>query len=198
MDVKAATASFEFLVALGVRLLVSTTIRSGSVEAPLNVAARELFSGGIKTAGQLKEHLANLSPSDLQFEQGFATANVSNARVARYYLRALEKALNDEAEPWFEPQEDQSLVNLEHVMPLRLAGNWPDVTDDDVKVYGKRLGNMVLMRASDNSHLKSSEFAANVRPMRSPYTSSQASLASLPSGPCRPSPSARCDSQSWL
>jgi hypothetical protein len=160
MEMKAATSSFEFLVALGVRLLVSTTIRSGSVEAPLNVAAREVFSGGIKTAAQLKEHLANLSPSDLQFEQAFAVANVSNARVARYYLRALEKALNDEAEPWFEPQEDQSLINLEHVMPLRLAGGWPHVTEDDVKVYGKRLGNMVLMRASDNSHLKSSEFAA--------------------------------------
>jgi hypothetical protein len=170
MDIKAATASFEFLVSLGVRLLVSTTVRSGSVEVPLNVAAREVYSGAITSATQLKEQLAALTPSDQQFEQAFAIASVSNTRIARYYLRSLEKVLVDEPEPWFEPQEDQSLVNLEHVVPLRLEGNWPGISEDDVKIYGKRLGNMVLLRASDNSYLRSGAFA-DKRPVyeQSPY-----------------------------
>jgi hypothetical protein len=38
--------------------------------------------------------------------------------------------------------------------------DWPRFTEDDVNQYAKRLGNLVLLRASDNSLLKSKGFAA--------------------------------------
>ena len=50
MDKREASESFDFLVSLGVRLLISATIRSGSVEGPLSNAARDIFEGKVTTA----------------------------------------------------------------------------------------------------------------------------------------------------
>jgi Protein of unknown function DUF262/Protein of unknown function (DUF1524) len=159
MDEKQASDSFQFLVSLGVRLLIAATIRSGSVETPLSTAAKDIFEGKATTSAQLKAQLRSITPSDRQFQEAFERARVSSARLGRYYLRALEMAANNESEPWFIPQDDGSVINLEHVMPQKPEDDWPDVSEDDVNQYSKRLGNLVLMRASDNSHAKSAGFA---------------------------------------
>ncbi|MGH9920659.1 MAG: DUF262 domain-containing protein, partial [Nitrososphaerales archaeon] len=54
---KEAATSLSFLVALGVRLIVATTVRSGSVERPLAEAARAVYAGGITTSQGLKDAL---------------------------------------------------------------------------------------------------------------------------------------------
>jgi hypothetical protein len=151
--------SFAFLVSLGVRLIVATTIRSGSVETPLSSAAKEVFEGRITSSDELKVHLQNLTPSDQRFQEAFEGLRVSTAKFGRYYLRSLEAAAKGEKEPWFVPQGDFAVINLEHVLPERPDGNWPQLTDEDVRQFAKRLGNLVLMKASDNSHLKSAPFA---------------------------------------
>ena len=159
MDKREAAASFEFLVSLGVRLLIATTVRSGSVETPLSTAAKDIFERKITTAAELKQQLKTLTPSDPQFQEAFERARVSTAKLGRYYLRSLEMAAKGEAEPWFIPQDDRAIINLEHVLPEKPEENWPHITEDDVSQYAKRLGNLVLLRASDNSHLKSAGFA---------------------------------------
>jgi hypothetical protein len=78
--------------------------------------------------------------------------------LARYYLRSLELAAKHEAEPWHIPNDDRSAINLEHVLPERPEGNWPQFKEDEVKRYCKRIGNLCLMRASDNSSAKSASF----------------------------------------
>jgi len=65
-----------------------------------------------------------------------------------------------EDSPWFLPQNDPAVINLEHVLPERPEKNWPGFTDEDVAQYSKRLGNLVLMRSIDNSNLRSSAFSA--------------------------------------
>lgn len=42
--------TYDFLVALGVRLLIAATVRSGSVETPLSAAAKSVYDGAITTA----------------------------------------------------------------------------------------------------------------------------------------------------
>ncbi|MHB8245505.1 MAG: DUF262 domain-containing protein [Acidimicrobiales bacterium] len=152
--------SFNFLVALSVRLMIAATIRSGSVETPLSQAARDVFSGELTTANALKDQLKGLIPSDQEFRDAFERCRVSSAKLGRYYLRSLEMMAKNESEPWYVPQDDRSIINLEHVLPEKPQGNWPHLTDEDVSQYAKRLGNLVLMRASDNSYLKSDSFAA--------------------------------------
>ena len=49
-------------------------------------------------------------------EGGMGSNNAAIA-LARYYLRSLETAAKNEAEPWFIPTDDGTVINLEHVLP---------------------------------------------------------------------------------
>jgi hypothetical protein len=166
-----AVLAFELLIAVGVRLLIASSTRSGSVETPLANAAKGVYAGDIATARALKKTLAAMTPSDREFAGAFAIARVSNARLARYYLRSLELAATGEKAPWYVPQHDPAVINLEHVLPRKPNGNWPAFSDDEVRQKVNRLGNLTLMRAVDNADLKSASFVEKKRIYQSsPYT----------------------------
>jgi hypothetical protein len=158
-----AAAALSFLVSLGVRLVIASTIRSASVERPLSEAAKGVFSGSLNTAAKLRAHLKTLTPSDSLFVEAFENARVTNARLGRYYLRSLEMAVKGIPSPWFIPTEDAAVINLEHVLPEKPEANWPQFSQDDVAQYSKRLGNMALMLTKDNSNLRSASFEAKRR-----------------------------------
>jgi hypothetical protein len=159
MNQKEASRSFQFLVSLGVRLMIASNTRSGSVENPLAMTAKGVFDDTIETAQGLKKALASLTPTDQEFRSAFETARVSNAKLARYYLRSMELTAQSEAEPYFIPQNDQQIINLEHILPKKPEEHWPNWTEEDVRLYTTRLGNLALLRASDNSKLKSEAFS---------------------------------------
>lgn len=194
MEKKDAAESYSFLVSLGVRLLIAATIRSGSVETPLSTAARDVFAGTITTAAELKDQLRSLTPSDHQFQEAFERARVTSAKFGRYYLRSMEMTAKGESEPWFVPEDDRSVINLEHVLPLKPEANWPSFTEDDVNQYSKRLGNMVLLRASDNSHVRSDPFDSK----RPTYAASPYVLTSQVAGVDAWTPTAIADRQREL
>jgi hypothetical protein len=150
--------AFNFLISLGVRLLIASTTRSSSVELPLASAANDVFAGKCTTHDALKKHLADITPNDTEFVAEFESARVSKSQLARYYLRSLEMAAKNEAEPWVIPIDDRAIINLEHVLPKKPNGNWPQFSDDEASLYVNRLGNQALLRASDNSNLQSIGF----------------------------------------
>jgi Protein of unknown function DUF262/Protein of unknown function (DUF1524) len=156
---KRAADSFEFLVSLGVRLLLASSTRSGSVETPLAEAAQEVYAGEISTVKQLKKRLNGITPSDRQFRSAFEIAKVSNSKQARYYLRSLESVANRDNAPWFVPVDDPDVINLEHVLPRKPEGNWPSFSEDDHRAKATRIGNLVLMKYTDNSAANSDSFA---------------------------------------
>ena len=160
---KEATKALQFLISLGVRLLIASSTRSGSVELPLAASANEIFIDKIESTDQLKKRLEGVTPSDEEFRAGFEAARVSKAALARYYLRSLEMAVKGEPQPWFMPTADRSIINLEHVLPKKPEGKWPQFTDDEVNLYVNRLGNQALLRASDNSDLRSVGFPEKKR-----------------------------------
>jgi hypothetical protein len=57
--------------------------------------------------------------------------------------------------PWFIPSDDRAVINLEHVLPKKPEGNWPEFTEDEAALYANRIGNQALLKASDNSDLRS-------------------------------------------
>ncbi len=148
----------QFLLSLGVRLLIASSTRSQAVEMPLANAAHFLWTGAITTADQLRNSLKSITPSDRVFRTACETVRVWNARLARYYLRSLETAAKDEDEPWFIPIDDPTIVNLEHVLPKRPGTNWPLFNEDEVRLYSSRLGNLTLMHARENSTVRSGSF----------------------------------------
>ena len=153
-----AAEAMRMLISWGVRLIIASTTRSGSVENPLADRANEVFKGEITTAAELKKKLSPIIPGDLPFRVAFEVATVSKASLARYYLRSLEMAAKDEATPWFIPNDDRQTINLEHVLPEKTEGNWGHIQQDLVKTLSKRIGNLALMLAKSNSDLKSSNF----------------------------------------
>ena len=162
--------AFRFAVSLSVRLLVTTSTGSASVEAPLAEVAHAVYTGVIETTDYLKKKLNGIIPSDDEFRAAFEIARVLRAQLARYYLRSLEIAANQESEPWFMPNEDWSIINLEHILPKNPQGSWPQFSDDETAMYVNRLGNQALLRASDNSHVGNAGFADKRRLYReSPY-----------------------------
>ena len=155
---KEAGKAFKFCISLGVRLMIASRTRTGSVEERLAEAAHRIFVNEISSSEELASYLEKMTPSNDRFQAAFEIATVSNRKLARYYLRSLEMAAKGENEPWHIPNDDRSAINLEHVLPEKPEGNWPQFSDDQVKIYFKRIGNLALLRASENSTLKSAEF----------------------------------------
>jgi hypothetical protein len=69
-------------------------------------------------------------------------------------------AAKRESTPWFIPNDDKQVINLEHVLPQAPERNWPDFDEEEVRIYSRRIGNMALLLAKTNSDLRSSDFKA--------------------------------------
>jgi hypothetical protein len=150
---------FRLLVSLGVRLFIASSTRTGSVEQALSTSATKIYAGEIKTAAALKSALKDTIPTDTTFENAFRTARVSNGKLARYYLRSLEVEAEGDATPWMIPNDDQLVINLEHILPKNPIGNWSQFgTDEDAGAFTNRLGNQALLLAGENSKLGSEAF----------------------------------------
>lgn len=179
-DPNRAAEAFKYLVVLCVRLLIAGTTRSTSVELPLAATANKVQSEQVVNNSDLKLALKDVMPSNEQFRQAFEIATVSNAKLARYYLRSLEMTAKNEAEPWLIPNDDRQIINLEHVLPQKSEGNWPQFSEEQVAAYAKRIGNMVLLQASRNSILRSDDFETKKKVYAtSPYLLTQ-QIATLP------------------
>jgi len=140
-----------------VRFLIVGGARSGSVEEPCAELAKDVTEGTIKTAKELAAAMQKVVPSDAEFEAAFASARVTNTQLARYLLRALELKRKGKAEPEWIPNGDV-VINLEHVLPENPDVNWPAFDADTAKLYYNRLGNMVLLQASQNTLIGNSSF----------------------------------------
>lgn len=169
-DTRAIDDGLEFCISLAVRLMVASSTRTGTVQEGLAGAAHRVYLGNIAEVEDLKEDLNDITPSDERFRVAFETATVSNRKLARYYLRSMELTVNAEEQPWHIPNDDRGVITLEHILPYRPQNNWPHFTPEEVKIFWKRIGNMCLLRAGDNSAAKSAEFSDKRRYYReSPY-----------------------------
>lgn len=152
--------TYKFLVSLGVRLFIASTTRSGTIEQSLSEAATAIENKHVKTAVQLRAALKDVTPKDAAFTEAFEKVKVSNGKLARYYLRSLEVQSLGEAEPWHIPNADKLVINLEHVLPRRPEGKWSAfATDDEVRDNVTRLGNQVLLNATQNSTIGNVDYA---------------------------------------
>ena len=107
--------------------------------------------------------MADIIPNDPLFRSAFAEQRVSQAFLARYYLRALEQKVKGEAEPEFVPTDDENFINLEHVLPENPEGNWPGFDSSTAEAFYKRLGNLVLLQAKKNTLIGNGGFATKTK-----------------------------------
>jgi hypothetical protein len=157
-SVKEAKEAIRLAVFWSVRFLMAGG-RGGLLDRNYAQRAEEIASGKIKTASALKTALADILPSDALFETAMAEARISQIFVARYLLRALEMKAKKDPEPENIPNEEENVINLEHILPEHPGGNWSHVDSDTAAVMYKRLGNMVLLQAKKNALIGNSSFS---------------------------------------
>ncbi|MDC1434108.1 HNH endonuclease family protein [Flavobacteriaceae bacterium] len=56
------------------------------------------------------------------------------------------------------PNNDETIVNLEHVLPKKLNDDWSGFDEDEHKLYFKRLGNMTILNSRKNSRIGNKSF----------------------------------------
>lgn len=138
-------------VCWSIRFLIAG-IPSGTLEGYYGRYAVEVFAKKIKTNKELWKAMGPFVPDDETFRSAFSTARVSTAHIARYYLRALQQKADGESEPQYVPS-DGGEVNLEHVLPQSPSDEWEEVDSETAESHTKRVGNMVLLQASQNQIL---------------------------------------------
>ena len=165
-----AEKAFTFCVALSVRLMIGNRTRTGTVEQGLATAAHKVYNDEIVSYKGLRMQLMPITPTDGEFSAAFSSATVTNRKLARYYLRSIEMASRADSEPWLVPNTNSNVINLEHVLPIKPGSAWPQFSEDDVKLFRNRIGNMTLLQASKNSGLQSADFETKKKAYaNSPY-----------------------------
>ena len=155
---KETDKAFRLFVAWSVRFLIVGG-RGGLLDRHYALRSQEVGAGNITTAKELAKAMEDVVPSDGTFQAAFADARVSQSNLARYYLRSLEMTVTGQPEPELVPNEDSSIMTLEHVLPENPDGNWPGVDPSDAEAYYKRIGNMALLQASKNVTVGNLPFA---------------------------------------
>jgi len=152
-----AAKAFRYAISVVVRFLIVGGARGETVEDAYASRAQDIAAKRIKTAKELAAALAPVVPSDAEFEAAFQVARVSKSYLARYYLRAMEMMAKGNPEPEWLPNDD-SVINLEHVLPENPGANWPDIPPDSAAAVYNRIGNLVLLQASKNSLVGNAHF----------------------------------------
>jgi hypothetical protein len=167
---KEAGEAFRMFISWSVRFIITSNTSRGSIDEVLGEVANLVFNGEITTAPGIRKKVGDTIPLDEEFHKAFEIATVSKAQFARYYLRSLEMAAKDEATPWFIPNDDKQVINLEHILPQAPEHNWPEFSEEETKIYARRIGNMALLLAKTNSDLQSGDFKAKKATYKnSPY-----------------------------
>ncbi len=150
----------EKLVSWSVRGLIVGGIGGGTAERLYCEAAMKVWSKTARTPPQVKAEIADVVFSDSAFKSRFATAAVSRGPLARYLLYVLEREKSGVSQPELVPNEDASEVNLEHVLPQNPTLNeWPSFSAEEARAYRNRIGNMALLKESENSKIGNTSFA---------------------------------------
>ncbi|ADB16150.1 protein of unknown function DUF262 [Pirellula staleyi DSM 6068] len=158
-----AKKALKLFVCWAVRFLIVGGHGGGVMEKAYAERALEVRNDSIKNTKQLAKAMLEVIPSDAAFESAFASARVSQANLARYYLRAIELKKRKVAEPELVPNSEEEVINLEHVLPATPQTKWKGFTPEIADAYYKRIGNLCLLKATANSLIGNSPFSQKVK-----------------------------------
>lgn len=150
--------AMPMIVAWTVRFLICGSGGSGTLETAYADRSAGVSSGKASTAQALWETMKAIVPDDVTFKDKFAKATVSNANLAKYYLRVLERQLKS-ADDETIVNPDQGKVNLEHILPRNPQKGWAHIPADQYPALVKRLGNLTLLATRLNSKAANADFA---------------------------------------
>jgi hypothetical protein len=134
-------------------------VPSGTLEGYYGRAALSITQGTTTNVKGVSAEMARVIPDDKRFLAAAENANVANASLARYYLRALQRQADGEKEPQYVPNEG-SEITLEHILPQKPGDKWKHLSPEECKANYNRLGNQALLTGTINSKLGNEEYSA--------------------------------------
>ena len=140
----------EKSVSWSVRFLVGST-PSGTIEGYYAKIAMEIWNGKIDKADEATTIIQPILPSDDEFRVAFENAAESKEKIARYYLRALQKTVDGTA-----PEKD---LTLEHILPKKLDNHWTHIGPEEHPLYLHRIGNFALLKSDDNGRIQGKPYS---------------------------------------
>ena len=99
MEPKQAAKAFGRFVAWTVRFIICGGGRGGDLERNYCDMANAVHLGTIKNVNQLDVAAVGVVPTDAQFQASFAMVRVNVAKLARYFLRTLERTAEGMSNP---------------------------------------------------------------------------------------------------
>lgn len=151
--------SIESIVSIIVRLTVSGTLSSGIFERQFSISAQKIRNNEIINRDQLLESLKSITPSDERFKEAFQTFTISNSSIAKYLLSTIENYRRNSQGSDLIPNNDETIVNLEHILPKKLTEDWTRFNEDEHKLFFKRLGNLTILNSRSNSRIGNKNFS---------------------------------------
>ena len=140
----------ERCVAWSVRFIVCGT-PSGTIEGYYARIAVDIWNDKITKADQALSVIRPILPKDDEFRSSFENATESKAKIARYYLQAMQKA-KDGTWPGNE-------LTLEHVLDKDFDAQLHTASQEEHKAYLHRIGNLALIEADPNGKMQDMPFS---------------------------------------
>lgn len=127
-------------------------------ERVYNSIAQMLADGQINSLNDIVREMGKIYPSDEKFKADFSdkelrTTQARNKRIVRYLLFEIEKHVSGND---YDYESDK--YNIEHVMPQSLNDEWDHITDRDHEQSLYNLGNMTILKTSENRDIENAGF----------------------------------------
>ena len=139
---------FETLNARGVRLSATDLLKNFL----FSMVARDVMSGNLANITGAIQALRPVYPEDAEFRAAFSEKALKtrrHRRVVRYILLRLERILSGK-----EYDFESATFNIEHVLPEHPKQGWDQFDDRDREECTYRLGNLTLLKTSDNRDIE--------------------------------------------
>ncbi|HMZ21504.1 MAG TPA: DUF262 domain-containing HNH endonuclease family protein [Blastocatellia bacterium] len=132
------------------RYNVIGVLQANEQERVYNSLAEKITQNKLASVTDVILSLRPIYPTDDAFRSDFAEKIIStkatrNRRIVRYILCQIEKQLSGQD---FDMESDS--FNIEHVLPQNPSQDWNHFTDEAAELFVYRLGNLVLLRTSEN------------------------------------------------
>ena len=124
-----------------------------------NNLAERISRENVTRLEQIWESLRPIYIDDKRFKADFSEKSIKTTdsrakRIVRFILCSLEKQLSG-----YEYDFSSDSSNIEHILPQNAPDGWGGFTYDENTTLVYRLGNMTLLRASENRDLGTDEYA---------------------------------------
>jgi len=127
-------------------------------ERVYNQVASKVSDGTHPNLAAVLNGMTTIYPTDDSFRTAFSekiikTTQSRNRRVVRYILCLLEKQVSGT-----DLDFDSDTFNIEHVLPQNPQQGWQAFPEEETESYVYRLGNMTLLRNSQNCDLANGDY----------------------------------------